>query len=114
VTSELLTRLTTVDYERRLALVAADMSTGQELPWPAINGSTTTSAEVAVVVDPGWRRAGVATALIKMLAEAALDRGHPFFTATYLAENRPVAALRGAAGRRHADYQAGFASSSCG
>jgi RimJ/RimL family protein N-acetyltransferase len=57
-------------------------------------------AEIAVVVDPAWRRAGLATALIEMLAEAALDRGIHTFSATYLAENRPVAALLAHAGGR--------------
>jgi GNAT superfamily N-acetyltransferase len=55
-------------------------------------------AEVTIAVDPAWRRVGLATALIEMLAEAALDRGIHTFSAYYLAENRPVAALLGLAG----------------
>jgi GNAT superfamily N-acetyltransferase len=59
-------------------------------------------ADIAVAVDPAWRRAGLATALVEMLAEAARDRGVHAFSASYLAENRPVAALLAAAnvGRR--------------
>jgi sulfide:quinone oxidoreductase len=39
------------------------------------------------------RRIGLSTALVEVLAEAALDRGVHAFSATYRAENRPVAAL---------------------
>jgi len=43
---------------------------------------------------------GLATALIEMLAEAGLDRGIHTFSAAYLAQNRPVAALLVRAGGR--------------
>ena len=56
------------------------------------------AAEVAVVVDPRWRQIGVATAMIEMLAEAALERGIHSFGASYLTGNRPVVALTGLAG----------------
>ncbi|WP_199433735.1 GNAT family N-acetyltransferase [Qaidamihabitans albus] len=93
VTAGLLRYLTELDYVRRFALVARDQdghgvavaryeATGQ----PGI-------AEVAVAVDPAWRRVGLATALVRLLAEAALARGITHFAATYLADNRPVADL---------------------
>jgi hypothetical protein len=41
----------------------------------------------------GWRSAGLATLLILLLARAAAERGIHTFTASYLAGNRPVAAL---------------------
>ena len=50
-------------------------------------------AEIAIVVAPAWRRAGLAGVLVQLLAEAAADRGIHTFIASYLAENRPVAAL---------------------
>lgn len=94
VTDALLTHLTTLDYRRRFALVAADASTGQGVAIARyeetrIHGT----AEVAVVVDPGWRRVGLATALIELLAHAGFERGIQAFCATYLAENRPIATL---------------------
>jgi RimJ/RimL family protein N-acetyltransferase len=55
-------------------------------------------AEIAVVVDPAWRRAGLATALVRMLAEAAVAHGFTRFTATYLADNVPVEELLDEAG----------------
>jgi RimJ/RimL family protein N-acetyltransferase len=99
LTPELLTHLTTVDYVRRFALVAADMATGLGIAVARYERLDDDVAEVAVVVDRGWRRAGVATSLIEMLADAALDAGIHAFTAIYLAENRPVAALAELAGR---------------
>ena len=54
--------------------------------------------EVAVVVHPEWRRVGLATALVRVLAEAALARGISTFAASFLTDNHPVAALLAAAG----------------
>jgi RimJ/RimL family protein N-acetyltransferase len=93
VTPALLERLTTLDYVRRFALAAFDDRTGRGV---AITRYETTGegvAEVAAAVDPAWRRIGLATAMVKLLAQAALDRGIHEFTASYLAVNRPVAAL---------------------
>jgi RimJ/RimL family protein N-acetyltransferase len=50
-------------------------------------------AEIAIAVKPEWRHAGLATRLIMLLAKAAAERGVHTFTASYQAENRPVAAL---------------------
>jgi RimJ/RimL family protein N-acetyltransferase len=98
VTPALLAHLTTVDYVRRFALAAADPETGQGVAIARYEPLDEGVAEVAVVVDPAWRRVGLATALVEMLAAAALDRGIHTFSAVYLAENRPVAALRALAG----------------
>ena len=98
VTAKLLARLTTLDYVRRFALVAADAHTGRGVAVARYEPLEHGVADVAVVVDPGWRRAGLATALIEMLATAALDRGVHAFSSSYLAENRPVAALLAGAG----------------
>jgi GNAT superfamily N-acetyltransferase len=98
IAPELLAHLTKVDYVRRLALVAAAADTGQGVAIARYEPAGQGVAEVAVAVDPAWRRIGLATALIQMLAAAAIDHGIHTFTATYLAENRPVAALRALAG----------------
>lgn len=99
LTPALLTHLSTVDYQSRFALVAADPASRHGVAIARYESSTQAGvAEVAVVVDPAWRRVGLATALVEMLAQAALDRGIHSFSAYYLAQNRPVVALLGLAG----------------
>jgi len=100
LTPAVLTRLTTVDYVRRFAIAAADAATGRGVAIARYETVSDGLAEVAVVVDPDWRRVGLATALIEMLAEAAFDRDIQVFRATYLAQNRPVAVLLAHAGGR--------------
>lgn len=92
VTPALLAHLTTVDYARRFAVVAGD-ATGRGVGIARYEPAGEGMADVAVAVDPAWRRVGLATELITTLARAALDHGIHTFTATYLAQNRPVAAL---------------------
>jgi GNAT superfamily N-acetyltransferase len=53
----------------------------------------TVEADVAVVVAPEWRRVGLATLLIQMLAHHAQECGIDTFTATFLAPNRPAVEL---------------------
>lgn len=94
VTPRLLRRLTELDYERRFALVARDALTGRGVAIARYEGTAEPDvADVAVVVDPKWRRVGLATALIMMLADAARASGIRLFSATYLPTNRPVAEL---------------------
>jgi RimJ/RimL family protein N-acetyltransferase len=110
ITPALLTRLSTVDYRKRLALVAADARTGAGVAIARYEETSDGTADVAVAVDPAWRRVGLATALVEMLAEAALDRGIHTFSAYYLAENRPVTALLDLVGRgRRQSIRQGFA-----
>lgn len=94
VTPELLEHLTTVDYTSRFALVAVEPASQRGVAIaryePAEQDGT---AEVAIAVTPGWRDAGLATELLRMLAQAATERGIHTFTGTYLAGNRPVEAL---------------------
>ncbi|MGE5827145.1 MAG: N-acetyltransferase family protein [Micromonosporaceae bacterium] len=98
LTPALLNRLTTLDYERRFALAAADECTGRGVAIARYEVVSDGIADIAVAVDPAWRRIGLATALVELLAQAALDRGIHEFSAYYLAENRPVAALLGLTG----------------
>jgi RimJ/RimL family protein N-acetyltransferase len=85
-----LQRLCTVDYDRRLALVAfGPHDKGVAIArYEGQNGSDV--AEVAVVVDPAWRHVGVASGMLRLLAEAALARGVTHFTATVFADNVDV------------------------
>jgi GNAT superfamily N-acetyltransferase len=93
VTPALLARLTVVDYLRRFALVAIDTATGRGVAIARYEPAGEGVAEVAVAVRPEWRRLGLATVLVLLLAKAAAERGIHTFSASYLAENRPVAAL---------------------
>jgi RimJ/RimL family protein N-acetyltransferase len=92
ITEALLAHLTTVDYAHRFAVVAGD-PTGRGIGIARYEPVGDGAADIAVAVDPGWRRVGLATELVRTLARAALDHGIHTFTATYLAQNRPVAAL---------------------
>jgi RimJ/RimL family protein N-acetyltransferase len=100
ITPQLLTHLTTVDYRERFALVAIDPIADEGIAVARYETTAEGSAEVAVAVTPPWRRAGLATALVEVLADAALDRGIRTFSAFYLADNRPVTALLDLVGTR--------------
>jgi GNAT superfamily N-acetyltransferase len=93
VTPALLAHLTTVDYVQRFALVAIDPITQRGVAIARYEKTGEGLAEIAVVVTPAWRRIGLATVLILYLAKAAVERGIHTFSAFYLAENRPIAAL---------------------
>lgn len=98
LTPELLQWLTDVDYRKRFALVARDPR-GHGIGvarWVAESDGD--SAEVAVAVDPLWRRQGLAARLLVLMARAALERGIRTFTAAFAAANTPVAELVEAAG----------------
>jgi len=100
VTSRLLAHLTELDFERRYALVARDVS-GTGVAIARYEATIEPGvAEIAVAVKPGWRRVGLASALVTKLAEAASRHGFRALTATYLADNRPVADLLDLAGAR--------------
>jgi GNAT superfamily N-acetyltransferase len=92
ITPALLARLTTVDYAERFALVAGDTA-GHGVAIGRYEPVGPGQAEIAIAVDPAWRRVGLATALVEMLARAAVEHGVHTFTALYLAQNRPVAEL---------------------
>ena len=99
VTPELLDFLTTVDYTSRFALLAVEPASQRGVAIaryePADQDGT---AQVAIAVTPGWRGVGLAGELLRVLAQAASERGIHTFTGMYLADNSPVAALINAAG----------------
>src|ERR1039457_5990558 len=98
VTPELLHFLTSVDYTSRFALVAVEPASQRGVAIARYEPAEQDgAADVAIAVTQGWRDAGVATELLRMLAQAASERGIPPFTGTYLADNRPVTGLINAA-----------------
>jgi GNAT superfamily N-acetyltransferase len=92
-TDEEFSRLVTVDYDRRFAVVALtpDERGAGIARYEAAADST--SADIAVAVDPQWRHVGLATALLRLLGEAALGNGITHFTAEFLRANVDVGAL---------------------
>ena len=86
-------RLVRVDYHRRFAVVALSQSRrGVGIArYEAAPGET--CAEIAVTVDPGWRQAGLATAMLHLLAEAALANDIDQFIVEYLADNLDVTSI---------------------
>lgn len=83
--------LTEVDYESRLALVALDDDERGIAVARYEGRAGIETAEVAVTVDPKWRRVGLATSLLERLEPAAVARGITRFEAVYLPQNRIVA-----------------------
>jgi GNAT superfamily N-acetyltransferase len=92
-TEEEFRHLVHVDYDRRFAVVALSPSRrGVGLArYEAEEGSS--RAEVAVAVAPGWRRVGLAKALLRLLGEAALDHGIATFTMVFVVDNLDVASI---------------------
>ncbi len=82
--------LTTLDYVHRLALAAFGPD-GTGVAIARYEGKAGSDlAEAAVVVDPEWRRVGLASGLLRMLADAALARGVRRFSVTSYADNADV------------------------
>lgn len=93
-------RFVTVDYRRRLVLLAvSDEGTGAALAQydPTSREGV---AEAAIVVHPEWRHAGLGAALLAILARAAVQRGYHAFAATFLSDNNAVWELLRASGAR--------------
>ena len=83
--------LATVDYRRRLALVAERSTNGEpELLGVGRYESSATDdvPEVAFVVQDGWQGKGVGTILLGDVLRAGLARGFRRFRAYVLADNR--------------------------
>jgi GNAT superfamily N-acetyltransferase len=94
VTPELLEFLTSVDYASRFALVAVEPASQRGVAIARYEpAGRDGAADVAIAVIPGWRGAGLAGELLRVLAQAASERGIHTFSGMYLADNSPVAAL---------------------
>jgi GNAT superfamily N-acetyltransferase len=88
----LLDSLTQLDYTARFALVARARGRGTAVARYA-SLPPDPDGKVAGVVDPAWRRVGLATMLVTLLAQRAHECGIDTFTAIFSSENRPVAEL---------------------
>jgi len=89
-TDQELARLVTVDYDRRLAVLALSPD-GHGVGiarYEAEHGADI--AEVAVAVDPRWRHVGLATAFIRLLAAGAVRNGIHRLSADFFEKNLDV------------------------
>lgn len=85
--------LVEVDYRFRLALLAMD-SAGDSIAIARYEGKAgSSSAEIAVVVVPEWRKRGVGAALVGALETPARRAGIIRFAATFQPDNRAIAEL---------------------
>jgi RimJ/RimL family protein N-acetyltransferase len=88
--------LATVDYERRLALVATPEESDDTLVAVARYAESLdepTAAEIAIVVEDGWQRLGLGSSLLSQLLRAAEERGFHTFRADVLATNQRMLRL---------------------
>ena len=81
--------LATVDFDRRLALLAMD-DQGNSIGVARYEQESEGEAEIAIVVAPGWRRKGVASMLVSLLDEPARSHGFTVLKAYYLPSNKAV------------------------
>jgi RimJ/RimL family protein N-acetyltransferase len=103
-----------VDYQWRLALVAF-AEDARAVGIARYEGAPDQEhAEIAFVVNPAWRRVGLASALLRLLAEAARARGIQRLVALYLQDNKAMAALLAQAGFDPPQVNAGVAAAGKG
>lgn len=81
--------LANVDYEHRLALLAMDEQ-GDSVGVGRYEDIGDGVAEVAIVVEPSWRRLGVGSMLLRLLEEPARTQGFSELLALYLPSNGAV------------------------
>jgi GNAT superfamily N-acetyltransferase len=87
-----LRQLTALDYHFRLALIA--VAAGRGVGIGRYTGTAGRDvAEIALVVNPAWRRRGIGTALLRLLEEAAQGRNIARFKAFFLADGEATVGL---------------------
>ena len=94
--TETIRHLVELDYTDRFALAAFGPD-GRGVAIARYERDGDAEAEVAVAVDPDWRRVGLATRLVELLAQRARDCGIRSIRASFFAENVDVADLLSAA-----------------
>ena len=107
-TEQELRYLVEVDHRSREA-IAAFAENGRGVGIARYESEPESSvAEFAVAVDPGWRRVGLATALLTRLLAAALRNGITTIHVDYFATNHDVADLiRRSGGQLKTDLEGG-------
>lgn len=98
-----LIRLTDIDYEHEMALIAVVCDNGREVQVGVaryVVGSSGRDCEFAVVVADCWQGKGIAGRLMRKLMRAARDRGLEIMEGFVLHANRNMFALAEALGFR--------------
>jgi GNAT superfamily N-acetyltransferase len=93
ITGRLVAALTDVDHDRREALAAVVDDELVGMAEYVRRAHRREEAEIAVFVEDRWQRRGLARLLTAELARLGRRRGIDRFTASTLAENRPVLAM---------------------
>lgn len=91
----LLRLLASVDYRRRLSLIA-EVDTGgrrEVIALGSFGGLDNGTAEVALVVSDAWQHQGIGTILARQVMRAAEDRGFAKFVVHVLWENTVIRRL---------------------
>lgn len=93
-----LTRMCFIDYDRQMALIAERPSSGDsavEMVGVArlIKIPGKNAGEVAVIVGDAYQRRGIGSVLVQRLIQFAKDEKLDVLTASFLAENQPIARL---------------------
>lgn len=86
---------TGIDWERAFVLgyfEGGEMRGAVEVAWPAVDWLGG-AAEIAVQIEAGWRRRGIASALLKAATRLARARGIAGIFFSSLAENEPLRRL---------------------
>lgn len=101
--------LAEVDYRYRLALLALD-SEGDSVGIARYEGTPdSSSAEIAVVVVPEWRKQGIGAGLVSALEAPARRAGIVRLVAAFQPDNRAIADLLVALGYDQRWYEDGLA-----
>jgi GNAT superfamily N-acetyltransferase len=100
--------LVTVDYGRRLALVAMDAQGASIAIGRYEATDAPDAAEIAIVVAPDWRRRGVARVVLEALEAPAIANGYERFVALYLPDNKAIEALLTDLGYRNRKLDGGI------
>jgi GNAT superfamily N-acetyltransferase len=95
LTDERAAYFTTVDFDRRLAIVAVEGTASDEqiVGVARYDRSTDDQAELALIVEDRLQHHGIGSALFWALVEAARERGIRMLVADVLAENRRMLRL---------------------
>ncbi len=101
LTPQMLARFTQVDYDRELALVALDDSSGTDCIVGVaryVANWDKESAEYAIALADAWQGRGLGYAMMKMLIECARRRGFKRLVGSVLANNQAMLGLDKALG----------------
>ncbi|MGZ8243921.1 bifunctional acetate--CoA ligase family protein/GNAT family N-acetyltransferase [Methylomagnum sp.] len=96
LSQDLLIRLTQLDYDRELALIATVAGEGGETELGVARYFTNPdgqTAEFALVIADGWQRRGLGMRLMSCLIEAAREKGFRYLQGEVLASNVKMLAL---------------------